>query len=169
LYPYKYFTEHLMVVFEKSPRKNDLNHETSSLLIQRLKSYTDFSLQRFTQKSTQKSKLLKSDRADRNNRALEVLGAHKIDTADRIKSGVTWRTDEGQSLRPDEVYQRARETRSLFARGPKHRTSAPGRGQFRHPNKIPEAATKRNRNAKAPEADPGRRNKTGEQGSAPGT
>jgi hypothetical protein len=32
LYPHSYFTEHLVRVFEKSPRENDLNHESSSLL-----------------------------------------------------------------------------------------------------------------------------------------
>jgi hypothetical protein len=31
--------------FEKSPQKNNLNHESSSLLIQQLKNHTDFSLQ----------------------------------------------------------------------------------------------------------------------------
>jgi hypothetical protein len=33
LCPVSYFTEHLMGAFEKSPWKNDLNHEYSSLLI----------------------------------------------------------------------------------------------------------------------------------------
>jgi hypothetical protein len=30
LCPHRYFTKHLVGAFEKSPRKTDLNHETSS-------------------------------------------------------------------------------------------------------------------------------------------
>jgi hypothetical protein len=33
LYPHRYFTEHLVGAFEKSPRESDLNHKSSSLLI----------------------------------------------------------------------------------------------------------------------------------------
>jgi hypothetical protein len=40
LYPHNHFTEHLVVTYEKSPWKSDLNHESSSLLFRRLKSYT---------------------------------------------------------------------------------------------------------------------------------
>jgi hypothetical protein len=32
LYPHSHFTEHLIDAFKKSPRKNDLNYELSSLL-----------------------------------------------------------------------------------------------------------------------------------------
>jgi hypothetical protein len=42
LYPHRHFTEHLVGTFRKSPRESDLNHEFSSLLIQRLKNYTGF-------------------------------------------------------------------------------------------------------------------------------
>jgi hypothetical protein len=38
--PHKHFTEHLVGVFKKSPRKNDMNHESSSLLIRWLKNIT---------------------------------------------------------------------------------------------------------------------------------
>jgi hypothetical protein len=44
LSPLSHFTEHLMGVFRKLPLKSDLNYKISSLLIQRLKNYTDFSL-----------------------------------------------------------------------------------------------------------------------------
>jgi hypothetical protein len=40
LYPHMYFTEHLMGAFEKSPQKSNLNHESSSLLVRRLKNNT---------------------------------------------------------------------------------------------------------------------------------
>jgi hypothetical protein len=40
LYTYSHFTEHLMHAFGKPPQENDLNHETSSLLIRRLKDTT---------------------------------------------------------------------------------------------------------------------------------
>jgi hypothetical protein len=40
LYPLRYFTEHLVGVFRKLPRENDLDHEFSSLLIRWLKSTT---------------------------------------------------------------------------------------------------------------------------------
>jgi hypothetical protein len=40
LYPHRHFTEHLVDAFGKSPRESDLNHETSSFSIQRLKNYT---------------------------------------------------------------------------------------------------------------------------------
>jgi hypothetical protein len=33
VYPHRHFTEHLMGVFGKSPRKSNLNHESLSLLI----------------------------------------------------------------------------------------------------------------------------------------
>jgi hypothetical protein len=49
LYPLSHFTEYLVGVFRKLPRKSDLNHEYSSLLIQRLKNQTGFTLQPFTQ------------------------------------------------------------------------------------------------------------------------
>jgi hypothetical protein len=49
LYPHRYFTEHLMDAFEKSPWESDLNHKFSSLLIRWLKNYTEDHLQRFTQ------------------------------------------------------------------------------------------------------------------------
>jgi hypothetical protein len=39
--------EHVVDAFGKSPRKSDLNHESSSLLIRWLKSYTNISLQQF--------------------------------------------------------------------------------------------------------------------------
>jgi hypothetical protein len=50
LCPHRLFTEHLVDVFEKSPWKSDLNHESSSLLIRRLESYTGITLQPFTHK-----------------------------------------------------------------------------------------------------------------------
>jgi hypothetical protein len=50
LYPHRHFTEHLVDAFGKSPWKSDLNHESSSLLIQRLESYTGITLQPFTHK-----------------------------------------------------------------------------------------------------------------------
>jgi hypothetical protein len=40
LYYHRYLTEHLVTVFEKPPRESDLNHEPSSLLIQRVKNHT---------------------------------------------------------------------------------------------------------------------------------
>jgi hypothetical protein len=45
LYPFRYFTEHLVDVFRKLLRENDLDHESSSLLIRWLKSTTGISLQ----------------------------------------------------------------------------------------------------------------------------
>jgi hypothetical protein len=60
LYPHKHFIEHLVDAFEKSPRENNLNHESSSLLIRRLKNKYRHPLQQFTHRSTQKSKPLKS-------------------------------------------------------------------------------------------------------------
>jgi hypothetical protein len=47
--PHIYFIKQLMDAFVK-PRENNLNQETSSLLIRRLKNYTGFSRQQFTQK-----------------------------------------------------------------------------------------------------------------------
>jgi hypothetical protein len=53
LYPHRHFTKHLVGTFRKSPRKSDLNYESSSLLIRRLKNYTGFEyLQRFTHTRT---------------------------------------------------------------------------------------------------------------------
>jgi hypothetical protein len=40
--------------FGKPPRENNLNHESSSLLIRRLKKCTSFTLQRFTQRNSMK-------------------------------------------------------------------------------------------------------------------
>jgi hypothetical protein len=40
LYPLRHFTEHLMGVFRKLPRKNNLDHESSRFLIWWLKSTT---------------------------------------------------------------------------------------------------------------------------------
>jgi hypothetical protein len=40
LYPFSHFTEHLVDVFKKLPRENDLDHESSRLLIWWLKSTT---------------------------------------------------------------------------------------------------------------------------------
>jgi hypothetical protein len=48
LYPLSHFTKHLMDVFRKLPRKSNLNHESSSLLIRQLKNLTGFTLQPFT-------------------------------------------------------------------------------------------------------------------------
>jgi hypothetical protein len=42
LYPHRHFIEQLAGVFRKSRRKNNFNHESSSLLIRRLKSKTRF-------------------------------------------------------------------------------------------------------------------------------
>jgi hypothetical protein len=50
LYHHKHFTEHLVDAFRKSPRKNNLNQEPSSLLIRRLENLTGFALQQFTLK-----------------------------------------------------------------------------------------------------------------------
>jgi hypothetical protein len=47
---HSHFIKQLMNAFEKSPRENNLNQETSNLLIRRLKNYTGFSRQQFTQK-----------------------------------------------------------------------------------------------------------------------
>jgi hypothetical protein len=52
LYPHSHFTKHLLVAFEKSLRKSDLNQETSSLLIRWLENYIDFSLQQIIHSST---------------------------------------------------------------------------------------------------------------------
>jgi hypothetical protein len=41
LCPHNHFTEQLVVTFRKSPRDSNLNHESSSLLIQRLKNDTE--------------------------------------------------------------------------------------------------------------------------------
>jgi hypothetical protein len=40
LYPLSHFTEHLVGVFRKLPRENDLDHESSRFLIRWLKSTT---------------------------------------------------------------------------------------------------------------------------------
>jgi hypothetical protein len=45
LCPHNHFTEQLVVTFRKSPRDSNLNHESSSLLIQRLKNDTRNNLQ----------------------------------------------------------------------------------------------------------------------------
>jgi hypothetical protein len=52
LYPHSHFTEHLVGAFGKPPQESDLNHESSSLLIQWLKHYTGISLQWFTQNTS---------------------------------------------------------------------------------------------------------------------
>jgi hypothetical protein len=45
LYSHSHFTEHLVGAFGKSPRKSNLNHKSSSLLIRRLKNNIGFTLQ----------------------------------------------------------------------------------------------------------------------------
>jgi hypothetical protein len=51
LYPHRHFTEHQVGAFGNSPRENNLNHETSSLLIRWFKSNIGFTLQQSWQKS----------------------------------------------------------------------------------------------------------------------
>jgi hypothetical protein len=57
LYPHRYFIEHLVDVFKKSPWKNNLNQESSSLLIKWLKNNTGISLQWFIHSSTTDNKI----------------------------------------------------------------------------------------------------------------
>jgi hypothetical protein len=45
LSPLEHFTEHLVGVFEKLLRENELDHEISRLLIQQLKDTTELHLQ----------------------------------------------------------------------------------------------------------------------------
>jgi hypothetical protein len=45
LYPHRHFTFHLVGAFGKLPPESNLNKESSSLLIRRLKNHTDSSLQ----------------------------------------------------------------------------------------------------------------------------
>jgi hypothetical protein len=48
LYPLKHFTEQLVDVFGKLPGENDLDHESSTFLIQQLKSTPGLHLQQYT-------------------------------------------------------------------------------------------------------------------------
>jgi hypothetical protein len=70
LYPHSHFTEHLVDAFEKSPRENNLNHESSSL-IRWLKSYTGISLQQFPLKTKQINKSM--HHSSKDNTAVERL------------------------------------------------------------------------------------------------
>jgi hypothetical protein len=54
LYPHRHFTKQLVGAFEKSPRKSNLNHKSSSLLDRRLKSKYQLHLQQSIHRSPKK-------------------------------------------------------------------------------------------------------------------
>jgi hypothetical protein len=57
LYTHSHFTEHLVCAFEKPPWKNNLNHESLSLLIRRLKNHTGMNSCNKSQTHDRKSQL----------------------------------------------------------------------------------------------------------------
>jgi hypothetical protein len=80
LYPHKHFTKQLVTTFRKSPQESDLNHEFSSLLIQRLKRFTENSLrcstQKFIRKQAGQEKRVLSRSYQTNQPGQEQASAH---------------------------------------------------------------------------------------------
>jgi hypothetical protein len=88
----------------KPPRESDSNHETSSLLIQWLKSYTGFSLQWFTQKSTQKSHQSRTLFRGTKVTFKEQAAAHSTGSLQQNQDTREWKLRLGSESRRNEAW-----------------------------------------------------------------
>jgi hypothetical protein len=98
IYPHRHFTNHLVGVFEKSPRESDLNNESSSLLIRRLKndignppawSFTKLGIPKLTTRDRSIGRRANRNTNERDQLALDLTrNLQRVNRGARAKSSV---------------------------------------------------------------------------------
>jgi hypothetical protein len=102
IYTHRHFTKHLVGAFRKSPRESDLNNESSSLLIRRLKNDTGSQPARsFTKlgipKLTTRDRSI-SHRADRNTNERDQRALDSKRNSQRVNRGARAKSSVAQML-----------------------------------------------------------------------